>query len=130
MEKSEEKSPPVPKTKFSSLAIAGLRLALILMAQSFALWLISKWYPDVACSSIAASSCQPKPITEKLLLQAFVPMIFISLAIIQAKQIITLAGNLTTSKRWLVVLSCSGALLFMVWQFLSAMGALLGRWFG
>ena len=129
MEKSEQKIQQDTKIKKTSIAVAGLRLLAIALSQSLVLWLISTWYPDVNCSSLAQDLCKPKPVTEKLLLQAFVPMVFIPLAIIQTKQIIMLAGGLKTLKRWLVVTVSSFAMLFMMWQFFAAIGALLGRWF-
>lgn len=130
MEASDEKNRQVQKTKSPTILSAGLRLGLIFGLQIFVLWLIAKWYPDVTCSALAPASCKPEPTTERLIIQLFVPVIFIPLALIQAKRIITLAGALTKPKRWLAVLVCSGVLLVMAWQFLSAVGALLARWFG
>jgi hypothetical protein len=130
MEASAEKNQQVQKTKSSTIASAGWRLGLIFGLQIFVLWLVAKWYPDVTCSALASVSCKPEPTTERLIIQLFVPAVFIPLALIQVKQIIMLAGALPKPKRWLTVFVCGGALLFMAWQFLSAVGALLGRWFG
>ncbi|QQS26673.1 hypothetical protein IPM44_03040 [bacterium] len=119
-----------PKTKTTSLGKSFLRLVVIFMAQLVLLWLIGKIFPDIACSAYAENWCQPQSTTEAQMLRLFLPVVFIPLALAQFKQVVMYAGALSPAKKLIILFSSVVMLIVMLWQFIVAIGALLGRWFG
>jgi hypothetical protein len=118
------------KTKTTLLGKSFLKLVVIFIAQLVLLWLIGKIFPDIACSAYAENGCQPQPTTEGQMLRLFLPVVFIPLALAQFKQVVMYAGALSPVKKLTTLFGSVAMLIVMLWQFIVAIGALLGRWFG
>lgn len=125
MDKPEKQS-----RKISPLLLALSYLLVLLAAQLTSVWIIGKIFPAVPCGPFADQPCTPYPTTEGLLLGAILPLIFLPFAFMQFKQIVMYAGALVPYKKLLVLSVSAGVLIFMLWQCIAGLGALLSRWFG
>lgn len=114
----------------SPLIRAFVQLIILFLAQLFLMWLIRQLYPPVACGAYAPNSCLPQTTTEAMMLQLFLPVIFIPFGIMRFKQIVMYAGALTVVKKLAVIVFSFSLLLVMFWQLVVAIGSVVDRWFG